>query len=193
MVDDVSPAAGSSAPGGDALAAGGEPATWAQPDAEALRFIEDTALLYERAGHPRMAGRILAWLMICDPPYQTAGQIATALSASKASVSTNIRMFVDFGIVERFTRPPERRDYYRLLPTMWPRALERALPLLAAFREIADRGLKLVEGHPEECRARVREMRAFYEFYEAGVLDLLARWQATPGGHDGSGQGGDKS
>jgi hypothetical protein len=190
---DVPREAGTGLPGGDAPVSGGAPATWTQPDAEALRFIEDTALLYERAGHPRMAGRILAWLMICDPPYQTAGQIAAALSASKASVSTNVRMFVDFGIVERFTRPPERRDYYRLLPTMWPRALERALPLLAAFREIADRGLKLVEGHPEECRARVREMRAFYEFYETGVLDLLARWQATQGGEDGSGERGDKS
>ena len=155
--------------------AGGRAA--AVPDEAAMRFIEDTALLYEQAGHTRMAGRILAWLMICDPPHQTAGQIATALSASKASVSTNIRLFVDFGIVERFAMPADRRDYYRLLPTMWPRALERSLPLLAAFREVADRGLKLVEGHPEECRARVREMRDFYEFYEQGLRELVARWK----------------
>ena len=158
-----------------APAAGGRAA--AVPDEAAMRFIEDTALLYEQAGHTRMAGRILAWLMICDPPHQTAGQIATALSASKASVSTNIRLFVDFGIVERFAMPADRRDYYRLLPTMWPRALERSLPLLAAFREVADRGLKLVEGHPEECRARVREMRDFYEFYEQGLRELVARWK----------------
>ena len=152
------------------------------PDAAALRFIEDTALLYEQAGHPRMAGRIIAWLMICDPPHQTAGQIATALSASKASVSTNVRLFVDFGIVERFTLPADRRDHYRLLPAMWPRAMERSLPLLAAFREVADRGLKLVEGHPEDCRLRVREMRDFYEFYEKGLRELVARWQQREGG-----------
>jgi len=152
------------------------------PDEAALRFIEDTALLYGQAGHPRMAGRILAWLMICDPPYQTAAQIATALSASKASVSTNIRVFVDFGIVEKFTMPADRRDQYRLLPTMWPRAMERSLPLLAAFREVADRGLKLVEGHPPECRARVREMRDFYEFYERGLAELAARWREAERG-----------
>jgi DNA-binding transcriptional regulator GbsR (MarR family) len=165
-----------------AESATGRPATAAAttaavPDEAALRFIEDTALLYEKAGHPRMAGRIVAWLMICDPPYQTAGQIATALCASKASVSTNIRLFIDFGIVERFTMPGDRRDQYRLLPTMWPRAMERSLPLLAAFREVADRGLKLVERHPEECRRRVREMRAFYEFYEQGLRELVARWK----------------
>jgi len=157
-------------------------ATAKVPGEAALRFIEDTALLYERAGHPRMAGRIIAWLMICDPPYQTAGQIATALSASKASVSTNIRMFVDFGIVERFAMPAERRDYYRLLPTMWPRVLERSLPLVAAFRDVADRGLKLVEEHPEACRLRVREMRDFYEFFEQGLRELVARWNARDTG-----------
>ena len=170
-----------------AAPAAGRPATTAAttaavPDQAALRFIEDTALLYEKAGHPRMAGRIVAWLMICDPQYQTAGQIATALSASKASVSTNIRLFVDFGIVERFTMPGDRRDQYRLLPIMWPRAMERSLPLLVAFREVADRGLKLVEGHPEECRVRVREMRDFYEFYERGLRELVARWKEREGG-----------
>jgi len=154
----------------------------AAPDEAALRFIEDTALLYEQAGHPRMAGRILAWLVICDPPHQTAGQIAVALSASKASVSTNVRLFVGFGIVEKFTLPADRRDRYRLLPAMWPRAMERSLPLLAAFREVADRGLKLVEGRPEECRLRVREMRDFYELYEQGLRELMARWTEREGG-----------
>ena len=156
--------------------------TAAAPDEAALRFIEDTALLCERAGHPRMAGRILAGLTICDPPRQTAGQIATALSAGMASVSANIRRFVDFGIVERFAMPADRRDHYRLLPTVWPRAMERSLPLLAAFREVADRGLKLVEGHPEEGRLRVREMRAFYGFYELGLRELLARWKRREDG-----------
>jgi len=159
-------------------------ATAEVPDEAALRFIEDTALLYEQAGHTRMAGRIVAWLMICDPPHQTAGQIATALSASKASVSTNVRLFVDFGVVEKFAMPADRRDYYRLLPAMWPRAMERSLPLLAAFREVADRGLKLVAGHPQECRVRVREMRDFYEFYEQGLRDLVARWKQREGSED---------
>lgn len=172
------PRAVAAATGSGAAAA----STAAVPDEAALRFIEDTALLYEQAGHSRMAGRIVAWLMICDPPHQTAGQIAAALSASKASVSTNVRVFVDFGIVERFTLPGDRRDRYRLLPTMWPRAMERGLPLLAAFREVADRGLKLVEGHPEECRLRVREMRDFYEFYEQGLRELVARWKEREGG-----------
>jgi hypothetical protein len=147
-------------------------------DAETLRFIDEMALLYEKAGHTRMQGRIVAWLMICDPPHQTAGQIGAALHASKASISTNIRMFVDFGLVERFTLPPDRRDFYRLLPDMWPRAMERSLPLLQAFAAAAERGRGLVAGHEPDCLQRIDEMRDFYAFYDRGIRDLLARWRS---------------
>lgn len=140
------------------------------------RFIEDMALLYEKAGHTRMQGRIIAWLMICEPPHQTAGEIAAALQASKASISTNIRMFVDFGVIERFTRPPERRDFYRLGDDAWARAVERGFPLIAAFGGLAERGLGLVGDGPE-ARARLREMAEFYEFYERELRAVLARWE----------------
>jgi hypothetical protein len=140
------------------------------------RFIEDMALLYEKAGHTRMQGRIIAWLMICEPPHQTAGDIAAGLQASKASISTNIRMFVDFGVIERFTRPPERRDYYRLGDDAWARAVERGFPLIAAFSRLAERGLGLV-GDAPEARARLQEMGEFYEFYERELRALLARWE----------------
>ena len=143
---------------------------------ERQRFIEDMALLFDKAGHTRMQGRIIGWLMLAEPPHQTAGEIAAGLQASKASISTNIRMFVDFGVVERFTRPPERRDYYRLDEQAWARAVQRGFPLLAAFRDLAGRGLALV-GERSEASARLEEMRAFYEFYERELRAALTRWE----------------
>jgi len=43
------------------------------------RFIEDMAYLWEKSGGQRMTGRILGWLLICDPPEQSAGEIAEAI------------------------------------------------------------------------------------------------------------------
>lgn len=71
------------------------------------------ALLYERAGRTRMQGRIMALLMLSDRTAHIAGEIAAELQASKASVSTNNRMFVAPGLTERFTRPPDRGDDYQ--------------------------------------------------------------------------------
>jgi DNA-binding MarR family transcriptional regulator len=150
--------------------------TGAARDEERPRFIEDMALLYEKAGHTRMQGRIIAWLMLAETPHQTAGEIAAGLQASKASISTNIRMFVDFGVIERFTRPPERRDYYRLSGDAWARAVERGFPLIAAFHGLAERGLELVCDRGD-ARARLEDMRDFYEFYERELRAALARWE----------------
>ncbi len=85
-------------------------------------------------------------------------------------------MFVDFGVIERFTRPPERRDYYRLSDDAWARAVERGFPLIDAFDGLAERGLTLVGERPA-ARASLAEMRDFYEFYERELRAVLARWE----------------
>ncbi len=144
-------------------------------DEELLRFVDDVALVYERGGHSRMAGRILGWLLVCDPPHQTAGQLAEALQASKASISTNIRLFVDIGLVKRTTFPPDRRDYYLIAADVWPQAMERTLPMVAAFGDLAGRGVGLVGGG--SAAARLRDARDFYDYYQRETRALLARWR----------------
>lgn len=44
-----------------------------------LDWVEPVAMLLAPDGLPPIAGRILGWLMICDPPQQSAGQIADAI------------------------------------------------------------------------------------------------------------------
>ena len=77
------------------------------------QFTEDFGLFFEHLGVPRMAGRILAWLLICDPPEQTMQDLVDALGASKSSISTMTRLLMNFGLIERLSLPGERA---RLLP-----------------------------------------------------------------------------
>jgi hypothetical protein len=50
-----------------------------------------TTFCTEQWGLPPITGRILGWLMICDPAEQSAGQIDEAIGASRASLTANIR------------------------------------------------------------------------------------------------------
>jgi DNA-binding transcriptional regulator GbsR (MarR family) len=59
----------------------------------------------EHYGLPPIAGRILGWLMICETPEQSAGEIAAAIGASRASLTTNMRFLTASGFVRRLTRP----------------------------------------------------------------------------------------
>jgi Leucine carboxyl methyltransferase len=57
---------------------------------------------------PLIAGRILGWLTIAAPAEQTAAQIAEAIGASRASLTTNLRLLASVGFLGQRTRPGER-------------------------------------------------------------------------------------
>jgi len=71
--------------------------------AEVKRFVEEVGISFEDMSLPRMAGRILGWLFISDPPYQSIGELAEALMASKGSISTMTRLLTQLNLIERFS------------------------------------------------------------------------------------------
>ena len=66
-----------------------------------MHFVEDVGLLLEQGGILAWPGRIVGWLLICDPPHQSTSQLAQVLGASKASISTMTRLLIQMGLVEQ--------------------------------------------------------------------------------------------
>ena len=126
---------------------------------------------------PRTAGRILAWLLICDPPEQTMHDLVQALGASKSSISTMTRLLIQIGMIERVSLPGERRDSYRSTPDHWLRQLEGATQEFASYRALAERGLALLADPSDEQRRALTEMRDVSDFLEREFPALLKRWQ----------------
>jgi hypothetical protein len=63
---------------------------------DVLAWVERVATFFaEHYGLPPITGRILGWLMICDPPEQSPAEIAAAIGASRASLTTNIRLLIE--------------------------------------------------------------------------------------------------
>ncbi len=140
-------------------------------------FVEELGLLFAAAGKPRMMGRMLAHLLVCDPPHQSASQLVEALRASKATVSTMSRDLIDLGMVERVARPGDRKTYYRARPDAVSSLAERDLSAISAFSAALCRALEHMEEHAPDRTGRLQEAHAFYEFLEGEIPDLLRRWQ----------------
>ncbi|WP_027891565.1 GbsR/MarR family transcriptional regulator [Calidithermus chliarophilus] len=145
------------------------------------QYVEEFALMYESAGLPRIAGRILGWLMVCDPPEQSAAQLAQELGASKASISTMTRMLTQFSLIERVSKRGSRQDFYRIKPGAWTDLMKTRMASLSAFRVLADKGLKLMETAPPERKVRLEEMRDLYAFFEQELGELIRRLEAQRG------------
>ena len=141
-------------------------------------YVESFGLFWEEAGLPRMTGRILSWLLICDPPHQSMHDLTAALQSSKSSISAGTRMLIRMGIIERVSLPGQRRDHYRIMPDTWSRVLEEKAQQFTAFRRLAEKGLSLLEGASPARRQRLEEMRDLYTFMEREYPLMLSHWRA---------------
>ncbi|MCF6522341.1 GbsR/MarR family transcriptional regulator [Streptomyces sp. JJ36] len=148
---------------------------------EELAFVEEAALSLERQGLFRMAGRVLGWLLICDPPEQTAGDLVEVLQASKGSISAATRFLVPSGMVEKFSRPGERRDYYRIKEGVWPSLAKAQSEHYQSFVDITEQGLHVLRDAPESRKERLRTMHDFYAWLAKEMPLLWKRWEEERG------------
>ena len=111
-----------------------------------------TSFCTEQWGLPPITGRILGWLMICDPAEQSAGQIAEAIGASRASLTANIRQLTAAGFVRRRSRPGERTTYFWIDDDAWERVLHNRFASMAAFKNIARDGKDSPDQDPYKPR-----------------------------------------
>jgi DNA-binding transcriptional regulator GbsR (MarR family) len=148
-------------------------------------FIEEAARVFG-AGMPPMAGRMWAYLAICDPPEQTAAEIAERLKASRGSVSGMARLLESIGLIRRGTKAGNRRELFWIPPDALHRQMDAAVVRLRQTRELAEAGLALIAERPPESQARLRDIRDFYGFFEAEWPAILARMHETEDQADGA-------
>ncbi len=139
--------------------------------------MEEVGLAFEQTGMPRMAGRILGWLMISNPPHQSTGELTEALLASKGSISTTTRLLIQIGLIERLSLPGQRRDYFRIKTGAWHQMLTDSMVQITAFRQLVERGLELIEDKAHFNRRWLEEMRDMYAFFEREFPAMLERWE----------------
>src|SRR5665811_1792434 len=130
------------------------------------QVIEDFGLAFEDHGMPRMAGRILGRLLMCDPPRQSMDQLVEALSASKGSVSSMTRLLIERGVIERLSLPGDRYDYFRIrtgsMAGMFREHAHRSIiPLL-----LLERAMEAADDRSVEGLARLRDSRDFLAFMQ---------------------------
>ena len=142
-----------------------------------LQFVEEIGLFFNQSGLTRMAGRILGWLLVCDPPHQSMSDMASVLQASKGSISSMTRFLIHIGLVERVCLPGERRDYFRIRPGAWVELMQAKAAEITRLRRLAEQGLDVVNGDDPALRERLETMRDMALFLEDEFPALLQRWQ----------------
>ncbi len=143
------------------------------------RFVEELGILLElEAGTPRMVGRALGWLLVCDPPEQSAAELAETLQASKGSISTATRVLLRMGLIERVRFRGERFDRFRVQPEAWDEFFWRDEQFKTP-RRVLRLGLDALAEEPPARRARLQELDAIYAWWEERMPRLREEYQAS--------------
>lgn len=161
----------------------------AQPDKEALdKLVEEYGLWFNQlSGMPRMGGRVLGWLLVCEEPGQTLQELAENLRCSMGSVSTMTRMLEDKGLVERVSHPGERRLRYRIRLDAWSKTWEDQIQRVRKLQDLAERSVAVLGGASDERRERIETLRHHADFYAEQLPRILESWQRHNAGADRAG------
>lgn len=152
------------------------------------QFAEEMAIAFERFGVPRGAGRLLGWLLICQPARQSTADLVAALGVTKGSVSSAVRLLESYGLLTRVVVPGDRSDHYEMLPHAFETA-HNQLGTFQIFHELMSKGLAAVQDADGPRAERLRETVAFYAFLGREWPVMVQRFQQEYHSH---GEGDDR-
>lgn len=144
-------------------------------DEERKNYIEELAVFWGSFGLPKMQGRVMGALFVADPPEKTAEELAEELAASRGSISSATRSLIQMGVVERKTKLGERKDYFQTR-TNWLELMRQQMGAYAAFRKVAEKGLRIMDGASPESKRDLEEIHSLYSHMEREMPALIERW-----------------
>ncbi len=123
-----------------------------------------------------MPARIFAALLATDSGRLTAAELAALLRVSPAAISGAIRYLAQVNLVSREAEPGSRREHYRVHSEVWYEAMAHKNEVLERCERSLREGLEVV-GAASPAGHRIAETLGFFEFVQAELPQMLARWR----------------
>lgn len=148
------------------------------PKSSQISFPDRVAAFYAREyGFPPVAGRVLGYLLVCQPPAQSIDQLAEALMASRSAINGAVALLASHNAVRRTRTAGQRMDHV----TLDQRALDPggfAGELYQEQAALAREALTMLPKSDVDRRAMIEEGAALYDFLAERMPQLLTEWHA---------------
>jgi len=142
---------------------------------ELIRFIESMGMYFESQGVPRIGGRILGLLMIADEPL-SADDIGKILKVSRASVSTNIRVLITSGMVDKTVPLHDRTTYFVFSEAALEQRMAVGIQSGMVFKKLAEQGLNALPSG-DFARARLERSMDWSDLLVESFQAALTEWR----------------
>lgn len=153
---------------------------------QATAVIDELDVLVERlaraieatGGMPRIAGRIVALLLIEEGPFPFE-EFESRLQVSRASISTNTRLLEQRGAIQRTSLPGDRRDYFVLTEDPFTKLLESGVDPVEQFAATAEAVGRELPERFDNARRRLESAAALHRAVANALSDVLTSIQRS--------------
>ena len=142
-----------------------------------LTFADHAGRYYARQyGFSPMAGRLLGYLFICDPPRQTIADLAEALLASRSAITGAVKMLEASHLVQRSRAAGDRVDHICVSSLdLESRGFDAAV--YAEQAALAREGLALLKDASPARRAILEDVASLADFLTRRMPAVLEEWR----------------
>jgi DNA-binding transcriptional regulator GbsR (MarR family) len=148
------------------------------PRDEEITFADHLGRFYARRyAFPPMVGRVLGYLLVCEPRDQSIAELSEALLASRSAITGALDVLERLHAVQRSRAAGERMDRIR---TDFSSAEARGFDV-TEYQELGDlarEGLEVLSDASPERRVELLELAAFADFLVEGTQALRQGWEA---------------
>jgi hypothetical protein len=138
---------------------------------------EQAAALLTAAGMARMPARVMMALVGSPDEGYTAAELGERLGVSAAAVSGAVRYLVSMRLIQRVSRPGDRRDRYDLVDDAWSGMITANAPMYAALAAAMDDIADENADAPLSV-ARARDVADFLRYLAERMPRLADEWRA---------------
>jgi DNA-binding transcriptional regulator GbsR (MarR family) len=147
------------------------------PRDEEITFADHMGRFYARRyAFPPMVGRVLGYLLVCEPQDQSISELSEALLASRSAVTGALDVLERLHAIQRSRAAGERMDRVRV---DFSSAQSRGFDV-TEYQELGDlarEGIEVLADESPERRATLVEMAAFADWLVERTRALQQEWE----------------
>jgi DNA-binding transcriptional regulator GbsR (MarR family) len=147
------------------------------PRDEEITFADHLGRFYARRyAFPPMVGRVLGYLLVCEPREQSIAELSDALLASRSAITGALDVLERLHSIHRSRTAGERMDRVR---TDFSSAEAQGFDITEyqELGELAREGLAVLSEAAPERRTELLELAAFADFLVEGTQALRQQWE----------------
>jgi len=148
------------------------------PRDEEITFADHLGRFYARRyAFPPMVGRVLGYLLVCEPRDQSIAELSEALLASRSAITGALDVLERMHAVRRSRAAGERMDRVSV-DFSSAQAQGFDVTEYQELGELAREGLEVLKDAPPERRATLLELEAFADWLVERTRELKKEWEA---------------